>query len=94
MYKLVNLNNEEQYCLLSEDEMSELVLKGVNHCVGDGIPVEVKQCNITNALVVIRGRPATVDYHLLFPSTEISYESEDQEKYAEKVMGDARMPWL
>ncbi len=94
MYKMVNLNNAHQWCLLSEDEMAELVLKRVNHCVGDGIPVEVKQCNITNALVVIRGRPATVDYHLLFPNTEISYESEDQEKYAEKVMGDATMPWL
>ena len=100
MYKMVNLNNEEQFCLLSEDEMTELVLKRVNRYVSDfvtykdDIPVEISQCNITNALVIIRGRPATVDYHLLFPRTEVSYESEDQEKYAEKVMGDATMPWL
>ena len=91
MYEFTNLETEQKV-YVSEDEMIELVTKKLNMMLGPKIPVQVHQCNITNANVYVNGRVATADYHILFPKSEISYTNEDPAVRSRKVMGDMAMP--
>lgn len=92
MYVFTNLQTEETLSI-SEEDMKERIKKKCQEIVGEGIPVDVKQVNITNALVDINGRPATVDFHLIFPKSEIEFDNYGEER-ARKIMGDANVPWI